>query len=51
MYARHTLITEWLVSLGVNKETAASDACKMEHVMSEESFEAVKRYMEEQKNM
>ena len=44
MYQRHTLITEFLVSLGVEKQTAQDDACKIEHVISEESFEAIKRY-------
>ena len=41
---RHTLITKFLISLGVNKETSAEDACKIEHVISDESFEAIKKY-------
>ena len=45
MYDRHMLISEWLVSLGVARETAAGDACKMEHAMSEESFAAIKRHI------
>ena len=46
MYQRHTLLTEFLVRLGVDKKTAQDDACKIEHVISEESFEAIKRYNE-----
>ena len=44
MYERHTLITRWLVSLGVSEQTASEDACKIEHVLSAETFEAVKRH-------
>lgn len=46
IYTRHTLLTELLVRLGVSEETAAQDACKMEHTISDESFEAIKRHME-----
>ena len=42
MYQRHTLITDFLVSLGVEREIAAKDACKIEHVISNESFTAIK---------
>lgn len=42
IYERHELLTSWLVGLGVPKETAAEDACKVEHVLSRESFEAIK---------
>jgi len=42
IYERHELITTWLISLGVSPETAASDACRMEHVMSEETFSKIK---------
>ncbi len=42
---RHTLLTEMLVGLGVPKEVAARDACKMEHAISDESFEAIKRFV------
>ena len=49
MYERHTLLTDFLVSLGVNKETATEDACKIEHDISDESFEAIKKYIEEKK--
>ena len=49
IFERHTLITELLVRLGVDKEVAADDACKMEHVISDESFEAIKRYIDSHK--
>ncbi|MBQ6720227.1 MAG: metal-dependent transcriptional regulator [Oscillospiraceae bacterium] len=44
IYARHTLLTKLLTHIGVSEETAASDACKLEHAISDESFEALKRY-------
>ena len=44
IYARHTLLSRLLVRMGVSEETAAADACKMEHAISDESFEAIKRY-------
>lgn len=40
---RHTLLSDWLISLGVDRDTALADACKIEHDLSEESFEAIKR--------
>ncbi len=43
MYERHTAISDWLVSLGVGRKTAVEDACRIEHVISEESFEAMKQ--------
>lgn len=45
IYERHELLTEWLVRLGVDKEIAAKDACRMEHVISKESFEAIKNHI------
>ena len=42
MYERHMLITKWLVSIGVPEDIAADDACKVEHVISEETFVAIK---------
>ena len=45
MYERHTLLTCLLTSLGVDKETAADDACKIEHHISEASFEAIKNFV------
>ena len=47
VYERHTLFTRWLTSLGVNEEVAAEDACRIEHVISEETFQAVKRHVEQ----
>lgn len=44
MYERHTMLTDFLVRLGVSKETAVEDACKMEHDISDETFEALKRH-------
>ena len=46
IYARHTLITNFLISLGVDAETAAEDACKMEHGISDASFEAIQKLVE-----
>ena len=44
IYDRHTLLTQFLVGLGVAPEVASEDACKMEHDISDESFEAIKRF-------
>ena len=44
MLERHTLLSQWLIKLGVSPETAAQDACKMEHVLSQETFDAFKRH-------
>ncbi len=49
MYERHILLSEFLVRLGVDKDVAAADACKIEHVISEESFEAIKSHIHKQK--
>lgn len=45
IYERHELLTSWLVSLGVDENVAAEDACRMEHDISKESFEAIKKYI------
>lgn len=45
IYERHLLISAWLEKLGVPAEIAAEDACRIEHVISKESFEAVKNYV------
>ena len=45
MFDRHTILTKCLTALGVSEETAAEDACKIEHVISEESFEAIKKHL------
>ena len=44
IYERHTLISDWLIRLGVDPQIAAEDACRIEHVISEESFEAIKSH-------
>lgn len=45
IFERHTLITDFLIRLGVDKETASDDACKIEHHISDTSFEAIKNYV------
>lgn len=45
MYERHTLISKWLVSLGVDERVAVEDACRIEHVLSAESFDAIKKHI------
>ena len=46
IFERHTILTRMLVGLGVDRETAAADACKMEHAISDISLEAIKRHLE-----
>ena len=46
IYERHTILTKFLVSIGVDQETAAEDACKMEHDISDKSLNAIKKYIE-----
>ena len=45
IYERHTFLTNWLTSLGVDPEVAAEDACKMEHAISSESFSAINKFV------
>ena len=45
IYERHQLLTSWLTSLGVDATIAAEDACKIEHVLSPETFQAIKKYV------
>lgn len=45
IYERHEMLSAWLVSLGVNEKTATEDACRIEHVISAESFEAIKSHI------
>lgn len=47
IYDRHTTLSEFLTRLGVDPEIASQDACKMEHVISDESFAAIKKHMRE----
>ncbi|SDA13874.1 iron (metal) dependent repressor, DtxR family [Ruminococcus sp. YE71] len=49
IYERHRFFTEWLVSLGVSEETAAEDACRLEHDISAESFAKIKEFIEKNK--
>ena len=45
VFEKHQLLKEWLCSLGVTEDVAAEDACKMEHVISDESFNAIKQHL------
>ena len=45
IYERHTTLTQLLCKLGVSEETASADACKIEHVISGETFEKIKNYL------
>jgi Mn-dependent DtxR family transcriptional regulator len=47
VYEKHTVISQWLISLGVNPQTAVEDACRMEHVISQESFDILKKHAEQ----
>ena len=44
---RHTILTQMLVRLGVSQETASQDACRIEHVVSDETFQAIRTYIEQ----
>ena len=46
MYERHTVISDWLIKMGVGEKTAIEDACRIEHIICEETFEAMKKYAE-----
>ena len=50
IYERHTVLSQMLIDLGVDPETATEDACRMEHVISPESFDAIKHHLESKKN-
>ena len=45
IFERHTVLSKLLTKMGVSEETATADACKMEHAISDESFEAIKHYL------
>ncbi len=47
VYERHSVLSDWLIRLGVDREIAIADACKMEHDISPESFEAMKKWIAE----
>ena len=46
IFTRHNILTEFLEKIGVDKETASSDACKIEHVISEKTIKAIEEYMQ-----
>ena len=46
IYERHELLSGFLIALGVSEETASADACKIEHHISDESFAAIKKYVD-----
>lgn len=46
IYERHERVSKWLISLGVPEEIATADACRIEHVISKESFEAIKKLID-----
>ena len=46
IYDRHTVLTKALIFLGISEKTAAEDACRMEHTISDETFEAIKKHVE-----
>ena len=50
IYERHTLLSNLLIRLGVSEETAGEDACKLEHAISDESFEAIKNFVTNYEN-
>lgn len=47
IYERHTMLIDWLTAIGVSPEVAEADACRIEHVISEESFEALKKHADQ----
>ncbi len=49
MYERHTLLSDWLIALGVSPKTAVEDACRIEHVISAESFQAIKKHAQQKR--
>ena len=46
IYERHTVLTDWLIGIGVDEKTAAEDACRLEHSFSAESFECLKAHIQ-----
>ena len=50
IFERHTVITQLLTRIGISEKTAAEDACKIEHVISDETFQAVKKYLDNANN-
>ena len=50
IYRRHCLLTRWLTQIGVSAETAAADACRLEHVISAETFQRLQEFMDGREN-
>ena len=50
LYERHTVLTKMLMALGIDEKTATEDACRMEHVISDQSFDAIKKHYNDYKN-
>ena len=50
IYDRHNIISDFLISIGVSEETASEDACRIEHHISDESFDAIKREVEKSRH-
>lgn len=50
IYNRHTTLEQWLTSIGVEPDTASQDACRMEHVISQETFEKISSYLKNKSN-
>ncbi|MBQ8433950.1 MAG: metal-dependent transcriptional regulator [Clostridia bacterium] len=50
VYERHTVLTKMLMALGIDEKTATEDACRMEHVISDQSFDAIKKHYNDYKN-
>lgn len=50
IYERHEFLSKWLISLGIDAETASNDACRMEHVISPQSFAAIKSFVQKNRN-
>ena len=50
IYDRHNIISDFLISIGVSEETASEDACRIEHHISDESFDAIKREVEKNRH-
>lgn len=50
IYERHEFLSKWLISMGIDAETASNDACRMEHVISPQSFAAIKSFVQKNRN-
>ncbi|NCA67464.1 MAG: metal-dependent transcriptional regulator [Clostridia bacterium] len=50
VYVRHNILNEFLILLGINEKTAETDACRIEHVISADTFDAIKIFVEKNKN-